>query len=78
MLKEIAYWTTKSGSKINIDEMSIEHLRNTLKMIIKANQNVQKNYPHNISDAIAFSDEEVERLTNKSQYQFENEENLWK
>jgi hypothetical protein len=74
----ILYWTTKNGSKINIDEMSIEHLKNTLKMIVKQNQTVQKNCPHNINDAIAFSDKEVERLTHKSQYQFDNEENLWK
>ena len=28
------YWTTKTGQNIDIDEMSIEHLRNTLKMIV--------------------------------------------
>lgn len=78
MSKEKIYWTTKNGSQIDIDEMSIEHLRNTLKMIVKQNQNIQKNCPHNINDAMAFSDEEIEALTNKSQYQFENEENLWK
>lgn len=63
------YWTTKDGGKINVDEMSIEHLRNTLKMIIKQNQ--KKN-------VAPFSDSEIKALTNKSQYQFENEENLWK
>ena len=78
MSKEKLYWTTKNGSQIDIDEMSVEHLRNTLKMIVKQNQNIQKKCPHNINDAMAFSDEEVEALTNKSQYQFENEENLWK
>lgn len=74
----IIYWTTKNGSKINIDEMSIEHLRNTLKMIIKQNQSIQETCTHNIDGAISFSEKEVERLTNKSQYQFDNEENLWK
>lgn len=63
------YWTTKDGGKINVDEMSIEHLRNTLKMIIKQNQ--KKN-------VAPFSDSKIKALTNKSQYQFENEENLWK
>lgn len=31
---EITYWETKDGKKVNIDEMSIEHLRNTLKLIV--------------------------------------------
>lgn len=34
--KDKIYWTTKNGTKINVDEMSIGHLRNTLKMIIKS------------------------------------------
>ncbi len=29
------YWTMKNGQKIDIDEMSISHLRNTLKMIVR-------------------------------------------
>lgn len=62
------YWTTKDGNKIDVDKMSIEHLRNTLKMIIKQNQK---------KSVAPFSNEEIEALT-KSQYQFENEENLWK
>jgi hypothetical protein len=78
MSKEIIYWTMKNGKNIDVDEMSIEYLRNVLKMIIKQNQNIQSKCPHNIDDAITFSDEEIERITNKSQYQFENEENLWK
>jgi len=35
MENKIYYWTTKSGKKINVDDMDIEHLRNTLKMIIR-------------------------------------------
>ena len=31
---EITYWETKDGKKINIDEMTIEHLRRTLKLIV--------------------------------------------
>jgi len=34
---EPVYWTTKSGTRINVDYMDENHLRNTLKMIIKAN-----------------------------------------
>lgn len=29
------YWKTKDGKNIDIDEMSIDHLRNVLKMLIK-------------------------------------------
>jgi hypothetical protein len=33
--KEVIYWTTKDGRKIDIDEMDINHLRNILKMIMR-------------------------------------------
>ena len=33
------YWTTKSGQKIDVDLMGENHLRNTLKMIIR---NIEK------------------------------------
>ena len=36
------YWVTKKGENINVDDMDIKHLRNTLKMIIKNNQPKQK------------------------------------
>jgi hypothetical protein len=29
------YWTTKDGTKIDVDDMSTDHLRNTLKMILR-------------------------------------------
>ena len=29
------YWTMKDGKKINVDNMDITHLRNTLKMILR-------------------------------------------
>ena len=29
------YWTIKDGTKIDVDEMSVDHLRNTLKMILR-------------------------------------------
>ncbi len=33
---EAVYWTMKDGNKINVDHMDLNHLRNTLKMIIRA------------------------------------------
>ncbi len=36
----IVYWTTKDKRKINIDEMSVDHLRNIVKMIVKQSQDL--------------------------------------
>jgi len=35
------YWTTKDGTKVDVDEMSTEHLRNTLKMILRNIENAK-------------------------------------
>jgi hypothetical protein len=40
MNSEKVYWTQRDGTQIDIDEMSEQHLRNTLKMIIR-NQNLR-------------------------------------
>ena len=69
MKSNIIYWTMGDGSKVDIDEMSIYYLRNALKFVVKQSQNIQKK---------SFSDAEVSALTKKTQYQFENEENIWK
>ena len=37
-IMEKVYWTMKNGQQIDVDQMEINHLRNTLKMIIR-NQN---------------------------------------
>jgi hypothetical protein len=55
----IVYWKTKDNRKINIDEMSIEHLRNIVKMIVRQNQDYQDTCPHNIDDAISLENKEV-------------------
>jgi Lhr-like helicase len=36
------YWITKDGRKINVDDMDVQHLRNTLKMIIRNIEAVEK------------------------------------
>ncbi len=33
--KEVVYWKMRNGELISVDEMDINHLRNTLKLIIK-------------------------------------------
>ena len=35
-MSEIVYWTMRNGQRIDVDEMDINHLRNSLKMLIKA------------------------------------------
>jgi hypothetical protein len=36
------YWTMRNGEKIDIDEMDVNHLRNTLKMLVR---NTEKKKP---------------------------------
>ena len=40
---ETIYWTMKNGQKIDIDAMDINHLRNTLKMVVRNKVRVQAN-----------------------------------
>ena len=35
MSKQIVYWTMRDGSKISVDDMDVNHLRNVLKMILR-------------------------------------------
>lgn len=35
-MSETIYWTMRNGQKISVDDMDINHLRNTLKMIIRS------------------------------------------
>lgn len=36
------YWMTKDGQKINVDDMDLNHLRNTLKMILRNIEALEK------------------------------------
>lgn len=38
---ETIYWTMRNGQKIDVDTMDTNHLRNTLKMIIRNSQKKQ-------------------------------------
>lgn len=49
MKKPTVYWTMKDGTKISVDDMTVEHLRNTLKLIIKKAQPAPFNY-HNYTE----------------------------
>lgn len=43
MNKNKTYWITKNGNKIDVDEMTVEHLRNALKMLIR-NKAINKTF----------------------------------
>lgn len=40
--KEPVYWKTKDDKRINVDDMTEEHLRNVLKLIIKRSKERNK------------------------------------
>jgi hypothetical protein len=73
MEKEIIYWETKNGQKINVDEMSLEHLRNILKMLIKSKFTTKKN----TIIGSPFFDEEIEKITKKYKNQAESDLDDW-
>ena len=51
MHNQPVYWQMRNGKLISVDDMDINHLRNTLKMIIRASNKVQKTRPSNIERA---------------------------
>ena len=53
MKNKTYYWTTKSGEKINVDDMDIEHLRNTLKMILRNMESQPKRINFKLNGDIA-------------------------
>lgn len=53
MKNKIYYWTTKTGEKINVDDMDLTHLRNTLKMIIRNIENQPKRVDFKLNGDIA-------------------------
>ena len=59
---ETIYWTMKNGQKINVDEMSVEHLRNTLKMIIRNSEKRQTN-SNSCNITQSFQEEEVQDIS---------------
>ena len=52
------YWTTKDGAKVDVDEMSTNHLRNTLKMILR-NLDTAKSKPKPMGNIEACFQEEM-------------------
>lgn len=61
MKNKTYYWTTKSGEKINVDDMDIEHLRNALKMIIRNSQSKENKFSLN-GDMANYFNEQMEEF----------------
>ena len=53
MKKEPVYWTMRDGKQIDIDEMSVQHLRNTLKMLVRNSQKRKKTVEFKLNGDIA-------------------------
>lgn len=74
------YWTTRNGKKIDIDEMSIEHLRNCLKMVVRAIEKKQQKFKLNGEMANMYNDDEeladlqAEYDLNEIRYDYEAED----
>ena len=44
------YWTMADGNKINVDDMTENHLKNVLKLLLKRNESsAKKLHIHNVS-----------------------------
>lgn len=41
-MSKVVYWTMRNGEQIDIDKMSVSHLRNALKMVARALHKQQK------------------------------------
>jgi hypothetical protein len=57
------YWKQKNGELISVDDMDINHLRNTLKMIIRANNNhIEKPKPFVLNGDMANEFNEISEM----------------
>lgn len=63
MKNKTYYWTTKTGEKINVDDMDLNHLRNALKMIIRNVENKPKENKFSLNGDMAnYFNEQMEEF----------------
>ncbi len=72
MTKEKIYWKMRNGNLIDIDDMDIEHLRNTLKLVLRNRETVIKKIVEAKSKRKFKLQGDMANEFNKSQY--ENDE----
>lgn len=71
------YWTTKNGKKIDVDDMSTEHLRNALKMILRNIDNAKsKPKPNSLGNIEACFQEEMYKEWEEEHYELVNEDSF--
>jgi hypothetical protein len=79
MEKEIYYWKQKNGKLISVDDMTEDHLKNVLKLIIRNSQLIEKKKTTNeftlngeISQMMndMYEDDEYYNSYDYQQYQF--------
>lgn len=58
-MAETVYWTMRNGQQISVDDMDINHLRNTLKMILR-NKQVRQSKPQLSNIQKRFLEAEIE------------------
>lgn len=71
MTKEKIYWKMRNGNLIDIDDMDVEHLRNTLKLVLRNRHTVIKQMFKSKTNYIELHGDMANEF-NKSQY--ENDE----
>lgn len=72
-MSEIVYWTMRNGQQISVDDMDLNHLRNTLKMIIKNSTTkivVKKEKPLGNIEA-CFAEAEMDQIYNDMEDEFD-------
>lgn len=72
MTKEKIYWKMRNGNLIDIDDMDIEHLRNTLKLVLRNRETVIKRIVETKSKRKFKLQGDMANEFNRSQY--ENDE----
>jgi hypothetical protein len=65
-MSDKVYWQQLNGELIDVDTMSINHLRNVLKMIIK-NQDKLRTTQVKCSITKRFQEEEIQELANEQE-----------
>lgn len=56
------YWTTRDGKRIDVDEMDCQHLRNTLKMLLRKQEAKNRRYFFELNGDMAQEFNDIEEL----------------
>jgi hypothetical protein len=76
MSANLTYWKMRNGDLISIDDMDINHLRNTLKMIVKNSNKHKKQVAFELKGDMA-NEFNNSHLADEDDDRFDNEYNLY-